>query len=107
MANKNNPGGTGIVVTTVTSSRASRVIRGALCAIALSMATSSGAAEDDERSADAPDMPQEASVAQWIRDGNALLEEGKAREAATRFEEQVKAQPDDAAAHSLLGEALW
>ena len=67
----------------------------------------SHAEDETERSADAPDMPQEAAVAQWIRDGNALLEEGKVKEAAVKFEEQVKAEPDNAAAHSLLGEALW
>lgn len=65
------------------------------------------AEEDIERSADAPDLPQEAAVPQWIRDGNTLLQEGKAKEAAAKFEEQAKAEPANSAAHYLLGEALW
>ena len=65
------------------------------------------AEEDTERSADAPDLPQEAAIAQWIVDGNALLEEGKVKEAAAKFEEQVKAEPNNAVAHYLFGNALW
>lgn len=65
------------------------------------------AQEDTERSADAPDLPQETAVPQWIVDGKALLEEGKAKEAVARFEEQLKSDPDNAAAHYFLGEALW
>ncbi|HYJ20316.1 MAG TPA: tetratricopeptide repeat protein, partial [Burkholderiales bacterium] len=65
------------------------------------------AEEDTERSADAPDLPQEAAIAQWIVDGNALPEEGKVKEAAAKFEEQVKAEPNNAVAHYLCGNALW
>ena len=74
-----------IDVTTVTSSRSSRVLRGALVAIALAIAAPV-AAQDDERSPDAPDLPQEAETPAWVREGNALLEEGKAAEAAQMFE---------------------
>lgn len=74
---------------------------------ALAFAMPLGAEEDTERSVDAPDLPRETSVPQWILDGKALLEEGRAKEAAAKFEEQVKAEPDNAAAHHLLGEALW
>jgi formylglycine-generating enzyme required for sulfatase activity len=65
------------------------------------------AEEDTERSADAPDLPQEEAVSQWIVDGKALLEEGKAKEAAARFEAQVKADPNNATARHMLGVALW
>lgn len=65
------------------------------------------AEEETERSPDAPDMPQEASVQAWIREGNALLEEGKAKEASLKFGEQVKAEPGNPAAHYFLGESLW
>ena len=80
---------------------------GAICIVAFVLAGQAWAQEDTERSADAPDLPQEATVPQWIRDGTALLEQGNAKEAAARFVEQVKAEPNNAAAHYFLGESLW
>ncbi|HWA12723.1 MAG TPA: SUMF1/EgtB/PvdO family nonheme iron enzyme [Burkholderiales bacterium] len=65
------------------------------------------AQEEDERSPDAPDLPQEVEVPGWIREGNALMEEGRADEAAERFAAQAKAEPGNATAQHLLGVALW
>lgn len=70
-------------------------------------ATCLHAQEDAERSPDAPDLPQEVETPAWIVEGKALLEDGKAKEAADKFEARAKAEPDNATAQHLLGVALW
>jgi formylglycine-generating enzyme required for sulfatase activity len=65
------------------------------------------AQQDSERSPEAPDMPQEASVPDWVREGSALLEEGRTKEAAALFEAKAAAEPGNATAHYFAGEAYW
>lgn len=83
-----------------------RTVRIAALAIALAIGATAFA-QEDERSPDAPDLPEEATLPAWIQEGNALLEAGQAVEAARHFEARAKAQPDNATAQHLLGLALW
>jgi formylglycine-generating enzyme required for sulfatase activity len=75
--------------------------------IAFALAVAPAGAQDDTRPSEAPDLPQETETPAWIAQGNALLEEGKPRDAIQVFEARTREVPGDAAAHHLLGVALW